>query len=407
MGLGLVVVVPAFAEKNILHTLTALYQCKRPPCPVEVLIVINASEDAGPEVHSANISTLHSVSQWKAQSNEPELSFHVMLENFLPARHAGAGLARKIGMDEAVRRLYLAGNDAEGVISCLDADTTCSADYLVEIHRHFCDNPTTPACSVRFCYPTFGTEYEPLNYLAITYYELHLRYYNVALRSTGFPHAHHTLGTAMAVRSRVYQKEGGMNLKQDNDDFHFLQKLIAIGNFTDLNTTKVIPSPRVSSRIPSGSGKAVGDYLKSNERGFYTYNLQAFRYLRIFFKNIPEFYLSGAQLVTMGGVIPYIMIDFLQAYFFDERIEEIRNNSSNFNSFEKRFYRWFNAFMVQKFIQFVSDNAHQNIRVERASLELLRSIEYDKVNDIKTLTDLLEVFRQVDAYGNSSLTRLL
>ncbi len=406
-GLGIVVVVPACGETDILHTLSAIYNCHRPPCPVEVLIVINASEDADLQIHIINRLAYKQVCQWKEQSNETGLSFHIIFENHLPARHAGVGLARKIGMDEAVRRIYLSGNDDQGIIACLDADTTCDPNYLIELYRHFHENSRTPGCSIHFEYPTFGTEYEPLNYLAISYYELNLRYYNLALKCAGFPHAHHTLGTAMAVRSKVYQREGGMNRRAFDDDFHFIQKIIAIGNYSELHSTKVYPSPRTSHRIPYGSGRAVSDYVKSSERGFYTYNLQSFRYLRIFFKNIPEFYLAGAKLVTLGGVLPYIMIDFLHSYFFDERIEEIRNNSSNFNSFEKRFYRWFNAFMVQKFVQFVRDNAHKNVRVERASLELLRDVGYGNVHEIKSLNELILTYRNIESGGHRNVIRML
>jgi hypothetical protein len=102
------------------------------------------------------------------------------------------------------------------------------------------------------------------------------------------------------------------------------------------------------------------------------------------------------KLVTLGGVIPYVMIDFLNAYFFDERIDEIRRNSNGFTSFEKRFYRWFNAFMVLKFVHFVRDNAHPNVRVEKAALEFLREVKYPKFNEIRSMDDLLEVFRALD-----------
>jgi len=38
-------------------------------------------------------------------------------------------------------------------------------------------------------------------YGAIAAYELHLRYYVQALRYAGFPHAHHTVGSCLAVRA--------------------------------------------------------------------------------------------------------------------------------------------------------------------------------------------------------------
>lgn len=399
--LGIVVVIPACNEPDINNAISALYNCDRPACSVEVIIVVNSSESAPIELKEQNEKTLQDCLAWQHKTAEQKFRVFALLENSLPAKHAGVGLARKIGMDEAVRRLYTIGNE-KGIIACFDADSSCAPNYLTALYNHFEQNPKTPACSIKYAHPTFGSEYEPLTYLGITYYELHLRYYNQAVRATGFPHAYHTIGSSMAVRCDAYQKQGGMNKRQAGEDFYFLHKIMLLGHFTELNTTTVFPSPRSSDRVPFGTGKAIGDYLKDSDKGYYTYNLKAFQYLDIFFKNIPEFYLSAPPLVTLGGVIPYVLIDFLNAYFFDERIAEIRKNSSSFNSFQKRFYNWFNAFMILKFVHFVRDNAHPNVRVEKAALEFLRSINYPQLNEIKSINQLLEVYRMLDSKSISA-----
>ncbi len=396
-NLGIAVVIPACNEIDIHQSLSSLYNCKRPDCAVEVIVIVNASESAGAEIVAQNCKTYRACKSWEAH-NDDSFRVFVHMENDMPKKHAGVGLARKMGMDEAVRRFELIGNK-NGVIVCFDADSQCEGNYLEEIYAHFRINPDTPGCSIQFKHPTFGGEFSSKNYLGITYYELHLRYYNQALRATGFPHAFHTVGSSMAVRSIAYQKQGGMNRRQAGEDFYFLHKIIGLGNFTELNTTYVIPSPRPSDRVPFGTGKAINDYLKSPNKIYYSYNLNAFKYLKIFFKNIPEFYINTPSLVTLGGVIPYVMIDFLNAYFFDERMEEIKRNSSGFNSFEKRFYRWFNAFMVLKFVHFVRDNAHPNVNVERAAFDLLREMDYDGINEVRSLSDLLEVYRELDRKG--------
>jgi hypothetical protein len=394
--LGIVVVIPAHNEEDLHPTLSALYNCERPPCSVEIVVIINASENDSYDVLERNLMAYKQVQRWGSSSTEPGYRIYAYMENDMPAKHAGVGMARKIGMDEAVRRFHQIGNQ-NGIIACFDADSQCDPNYLTELYAHFRLHPNTPGCSIYFEHPTFGSEFEPRTYLGITYYELHLRYYNQMLRYTGFPHAFHTVGSSMAVRSSAYQKQGGMNKRQAGEDFYFLHKLIGLGNFTELNSTRILPSPRPSNRVPFGTGKAIGDYLKDPQKGLYTYNFKAFEYLKIFFKNLPEFFLAGATLVKLGGVIPYVMIDFLNAYFFDERIEEIRKNSSGYSSFEKRFYRWFNAFMVLKFVHFVRDNAHPNVRVERAAIEYLAYINYPGVHEIKSASDLLKVYRDLDA----------
>lgn len=393
--LGIVVVIPAANEPEINYTLNALYSCARPKAAIEIIVVINASETAAEEVRIQNLKTYRDCLSWHNQKGEPHFAVYPIMENNLPKKHAGVGLARKIGMDEAVRRFDLAGY-SNGIIACFDADSTCAPNYFVELEKHFQNHPTTPGCSIQFKHPTFGTDFEPHTYLGITYYELHLRYYNQALRAVHFPNAYHTIGSSMAVTSWAYQKQGGMNKRQAGEDFYFLHKIMQLGDFTELNSTEVYPSPRPSNRVPFGTGKAINAYLKDPQKGFYTYNLQAFRYLSIFFKNLPEFYMAPPSLVTMGGVLPYILIDFLSVYFFDERLEEIRRNSSSYPSFEKRFYRWFNAFLILKFVHFVRDNAHPNVRIEKAALEFLRAIKYPDNDKIHSTAELLEVYRKLD-----------
>lgn len=397
--LGIVVVIPAHNERSLNGTLLSLQSCTRPSCSVEVIVVVNQAADAVRGIRELNEAVYEEVQSWEERTKglrDPGFSVFGIFESELPVRKAGVGLARKIGMDEAVRRFERAGTEDKGIIACFDADSTCRADYLVKLYGHFADNPMTPGCSIRFEHPTIGSEYSPQTYLGITYYELHLRYYNQALRATGAPYAFHTVGSSMAVRSEAYQKQGGMNKRKAGEDFYFLHKIIELGDFSEINDTVVYPSPRPSDRVPFGTGKAIGSYLKNPSKGFYTYSLTAFKYLTQFFKCIPEFYITSPELVTLGGTIPYVMIDFLSGYFFDERILEIRNNSKGLSSFEKRFYRWFNAFMVLKFVHFVRDNAHKNVRVELAALELLRNIGYPDTEHIQSVGELLEIYRKLD-----------
>lgn len=393
--LGIVVVIPACKEPAIHYALNALYSCERPGCAVEIIVIVNAGENASEELKAPNRKTYADCLSWQNQKGDPGFAIYAFLENNLPRKHAGVGLARKIGMDEAVRRFDLCENK-RGIIACFDADSTCAPNYLVQLEKHFRENPKTPGCSIQFRHATFGTDFEPHTYLGITYYELHLRYYNQALRAINFPNAYHTIGSSMAVTTRAYQKQGGMNKRKAGEDFYFLHKIMQLGNFSELNTTEVYPSPRPSDRVPFGTGKAINTYLKDPQKGFYTYNFKAFKYLDVFFKNIPEFYLTRPTLIELGGTLPYILIDFLSVYFFDERMEEIRENSAGFNSFKKRFYQWFNAFMILKFVHFVRDNAHPNVRVEKAALEFLREMNYPETDKIHSTAQLLEVYRQLD-----------
>ena len=75
----------------------------------------------------------------------------------------------------------------------------------------------------------------------IAAYELHLRYYTHGLRFSNLPYSFQTVGSAMAVRCSAYQKQGGMNKRKAGEDFYFIQKIIALGGYSELNSTTVFP----------------------------------------------------------------------------------------------------------------------------------------------------------------------
>lgn len=352
--LGLVVVIPCFHEPDLIGSLASLWHCDRPACAVEIIVVINSALGGNPEARAQNQKTLNEATAWAVHHNEPRFKLHLLHFPDLPPKQAGVGLARKIGMDEALRRFGDAGNP-EGIIVCFDADCRCERNYLGSIERHFRTHPRTPACSIHFEHPLTSD--------AIIAYELHLRYYVEALRYAGFPYAHHTIGSSMAVRADVYRKQGGMNKRQAGEDFYFLQKIFPLGDFTDLNETTVIPSPRVSDRVPFGTGKAVGDYV-GEERGW-TYPLQAFLDLKELISRAPEKLADGCSEPLKS---------YLTQQGFDAAMTEIGANTSSAAAFRKRFFQWFNGFQAMKFVHHARDHSYGRQETAGEALKLLRLI---------------------------------
>lgn len=357
------IVIPCFNEPNITPTLQSLINCLTPKKGVEILIVVNNSETAAEEIVNNNKKTISEIEEFKSKN---ELQFvpkiHIIKELALPKKHAGVGLARKIGMDEAVRR------NPNGIIVCLDADSLVEKKYLIEIENHFYNNPTTPGCSIHFEHPTTG-EYEKELYDGIIDYELHLRYFINAQKWAGHPHAYQTIGSSMAVRADIYEKVMGMPKKQAGEDFYFLQKVIQQGKFTKLNSTKVIPSPRVSDRVPFGTGKAIGEYLKSDKHTL-TYNFKTFIDLKSIISQIENIY--NLQFDS----IPSSSIAFWRSTNGIEEIEKIKDRSNDLAIFKKHFFNWFNAFQVMKYVHYCRDNFYDNEELQ-GSCEKLLSLKLD------------------------------
>lgn len=392
-NLGLVVVIPACREPYLLLTLMALQRCALPDGDVEVLVVINDAETATPEQRAQTLAAAAEAERWAAEHNHPRRWYHFLYHCGLPAKEAGVGLARKIGMDEACRRLEQAGQP-QGVIACLDADCSCQPNYLQSLEAFFRERPRRPACSIYFEHPLQGADFAPAVYEAIAAYELHLRYYIQAQRYAGFPMAFHTVGSSMAVRCRAYQEQGGMNRRQAGEDFYFLHKFTAHPHFGELNDTCVYPSPRPSDRVPFGTGRAIGELLKKPAAEYHTYALQTFEDLRIWFRQAPLLRQHNWPELNL----PQAMRAFLAQSGASEALAQARANAAGDAGFRKRFFAWFDAFMVMKFAHFARDNFYPNMPVAKAARALLGKLQPDAAapSSASNHQELLMRYRQME-----------
>lgn len=395
--LGLIVVVPCFNETHLINSLQCLNDCLPTRCGAEVIVIINDGEQHPPAILSQNKSTYETASTWAKKHSKPEKQYLIHYEHSLPAKHAGVGFARKIGMDEALRRFNASHKD--GVIICFDADSYCQQDYLVKVASHFKDNPNSPGASIYFEHPLAG-DYSSRHYEGIIYYELFLRYYINALRYANFPFAYQTIGSSMAVRSDVYAKQGGMNRRKAGEDFYFLQKIIPLGDFTEINNTIVIPSPRDSDRVPFGTGKAIGDWLNHENQLSNTYHLDIFIALKTFLEKIPQlFHLKSDEAKEWVDRLPSPIKAFLNEQGFIVVLDEIKHNCGPTQSgFLRRFYHWFDAFRALKYVHYARDFYYPNAKIEEA-VSWLFQVFFKHENPPTSAREQLLKLRALDKNG--------
>lgn len=385
--LELIVVIPVYDESELIQTLESLANCQEPLGKVEVICVINSSENEGEEVLERNRQTQEELRKWISRQQSEFIRFYSVHEAHLPKKHAGVGLARKIGMDEAVARFDQIQGD--GIIICFDADSTCDDNYLLEIEKHFKLHPKTPGCSIHFEHPTLGTQFDLQVYLGIINYELHLRYYKEAMTYCQLPYAFHTVGSSMAVRSSAYQKQGGMNKRKAGEDFYFLHKIIALGGFTNLTSTRVIPSPRSSERVPFGTGRAIGQWLNQTIQELPTYSFQSFICIRSFVLQLPAIYEERMDS------LPRELHTFLADQGFSEAVQNAKDNSSSYDSFSKRFFAWFDAFRLLKCVHYLRDHHFADQLISGECSKLLRALEIDEPKDLP-VSGYLKLFRHLE-----------
>jgi hypothetical protein len=393
-GTGIIVVVPAYDEPGVTRMLDSLAACIEPECHVEVLIVVNAPSNAPVESLRNNLLTIDNIRSWKKANS----GCFFRLFEIIPESHSfddwGVGLARKTGMDEAVRRFNLLDNPA-GIILNLDADCEVEKNYLVSVYREFSRIKNRAACSIYFEHPLTGNEFQDSIYNNIVLYELHLRYYYQGLAYCGFPYVFHTVGSSIGVKALAYVKAGGMNRRQAGEDFYFIQKLVHSGGYFNLNTTTVYPSPRVSSRVPFGTGAAIGKMEDNNQPGLLTYNFRAFQELHSFFGVTDVVFSSGNDTSHDSYVqFPPGLKLFLNETEWRDKMQEIHANTSGLLSFRKRFFIWFNMFKIVKYLNFVHAELFEKLPVDIASIRLLENQEI-KLPSTKPF-DLLMYYRSIE-----------
>ena len=390
-----IIVIPCYYEPDLLGTLRSLWGCRPPARPVEVIVVVNEPEGATGSVRQRNQRTVAEARAWVEQHRAAHLVVHLLYVDDLPAKHAGVGLARKIGMDEALHRLTAAGTD--GWMVCLDADCEVADNYLTELEEELLEH-TPLSATVCFEHRLSSVPDETLR-RGIIHYELFLRYYVNALRYAGFPYAMHTIGSCMVVRASLYARTGGMNRRKAGEDFYFLHKVAPHGKLREITQTTVYPSARVSQRVPFGTGRAQAEWLQGGRR--HTYHPATFEELKTFFSFVSAEYERDEQTTQVATQqLPELVRRFLQENQYVDTVKTLKAGTSQPSAFERRFFAWFDGFMVLKYVHYAREHQHSEVLLPKAAADLLEK-RGEAVPSLST-EELLKVYRWLDRTAKHS-----
>ena len=358
--LGLIVVIPCFNERSICETLTSLHQAYRPTQEVEVIVVINASARDDEVIHIQNRRSLSEIDTWKQHHTFWQNRLHVLYEPDMPLKHAGVGLARKWGMDEAVAR-FAHIQRPEGLIITLDADCQVAKNYFQAIESYFLRTPHCAHAHVYFEHPL--TQLPKSHQLAMASYELYLRSFVHALRYSKLrTYAFHTVGSTMIASAKSYVEVWGMNRKQAGEDFYFMQKLMQKGPLHVITDTCVYPSARISMRVPFGTGKAVSKIMHDGVQQVGP-NPKHFKVLRDFLTPIYEAQTPPQWTELVHEHSASTLQDFMHLHQGQVRYQEICEHTASMKSFRRRFFQWFTGFMAIKFLNFARHQQQDDVLI--------------------------------------------
>lgn len=346
------VVIPALAEGDSLFA--TLQSLTANPCHLLarflVVVVVNHGEHAAAanrlqnELDLARLADMSECSElclaWiDAASPGREV----------PAKQAGVGFVRKLGMDLALSRLNW---PEDPLLICLDADTLVQATYLESIVAHFRRSKLGAAVLPFRHQPGVDNAQQ----FAIDRYELFLRSYVYGLRLAGSPYAFNTVGSAIACRASAYVRCGGMNCRKAGEDFYFLQKLAKTDGVDLLSGTTVFPEPRVSERVPFGTGRSMGKLLNGDTQAVLFYPAAAFRvladWLCLVEQNLSE---DAEELLTQAEKTSPILADYLDQAGWRTVWPRLQSTHRNEEQRSKAFHAWFDGFRTMRLIHMLCE----------------------------------------------------
>ena len=294
-----IVVIPAYAERDSLFCTLASVAANPEAMLVKtmVLCVVNNRAASPAEDKENNAQTLAMLNAlvrrqsfdipkadgklreaWQAVAASPlRLGFIDATSPGLeiPDRAGGVGMARKIGMDAALRLLATSEQKPRLILS-LDADTLVRPDYLSGVRSAFASGRAQAGIL------DYEHQMPPdlAGQTAICRYEIFLRYWVLGLQFACSPYAFHSIGSTMATTDEGYLSVRGMNRREAGEDFYFLNKLAKAGPLRRIRETRVYPSGRASARVPFGTGAAVAKMVSGARSDFLLYDPRIFIVLR-------------------------------------------------------------------------------------------------------------------------------
>ncbi len=352
-GFAGAVVIPSLAEGDSLFaTLQSLVT--NPPQLLArflVIIVVNHGEHASAADRLQNDIDLARLADLAKQS-ELNLAWvdAASPDREIPAKLAGVGFVRKLGMDLALQRLNWT---EDPLLVCLDADTLVEANYLQSIVTHFRQSALGAAVLPYRHQPGIDAAQQA----AIDRYELFLRSYVYGLRLAGSPYAFNTVGSAIACRASAYVRCGGMNCRKAGEDFYFLQKLAKTDGVDLLSGTTVSPEPRVSARVPFGTGRSMGRLLDGDEQAVLFYPATAFRVLSEWLRLVGENLSGDAEtLLAHAEKISPVLANYLEEAGWQKVWPQLQSTHQNEARRSHAFHSWFDGFRTMRLIHMLCDN---------------------------------------------------
>ncbi|MFN8397468.1 MAG: hypothetical protein U0176_22790 [Bacteroidia bacterium] len=380
-GLRLVVVVP-IASGATMNVLTSLLFSKLPEGALEVIVVAHGSEAESllwkseyDQVCGWVELLIATKEKTCAEHGYAPRPLHLIKMPDLPAKHAGSGLARKIGMDEAVHRLRQVGNE-DGLIATLDGHGMGCAELLDGLEAFMQRNKHIDSVAIPVQY-SVDSEDDPVWAEAIKWAHLESDIRVIGLRKAGHPYAFPLDEVGMAVRLRSYEAQAGMNRRTSGDIFAFLQKFIEIGRHGTCWELEYPEIGRVSDRVNATYNLLEKRSVWGKSKPV-TYAVRSYRELATGIIHIGRFFGAYEEEFVLHWIqLPEVFRQFLDLNDGKKALKECLKYSRSQEAFMGRFFRWMDSLRTLRFLEYCAEHHWPKVSVDAAAQEMREWITGD------------------------------
>ena len=339
------IVIPAYSEfEFLIDTLESINQNKSELLnQTLVVVVVNNANNSPQSIKANNQLTIQKINE-----NNYQFTLAVIdaaspgLE--LPLKHAGVGLARKIGMDLALPYL----TSPQSLIFCTDADTQVSPDYLSKVKQIF-KSQNTSAAVIGFSH--LKSQDSAIND-AIGQYEKFLKTTAEKMQRAGSPYGYVSMGSTIVCTAEAYCAVGGMPRKKATEDFYFLQELTKYCGVHNISETLVFPSPRPISRVSLGTGFRMEQIQNGFDIAKLFYSEGAFWYLSQWLQlGSHAWEVNLKDLFKNTNTIHPNLVEFLKLESIEDIWSKIQKNAPSKSHFAGQFHRWFDGLKTIRFLK--------------------------------------------------------
>ena len=339
------IVIPSYSEFEFLpDTLESINQNKPELLnQTLVLVVVNNANNSPQSIKDNNQLTIRKINRNNYQF--PHAVIDAASSGLeLPLKHAGVGLARKIGMDLVLPHLL----SSKSLIFCTDADTKVSLDYLSKVTQYF-DSHNTSAAVIGFDH--LQSEDSAIND-AIGKYENFLKTTAEKMKNAGSPYGYISMGSTIVCTAEAYCAVGGMSRKKATEDFYFLQELTKYCGVHNIPETLVFPSPRPISRVYLGTGFRMKQMQNGFDLAKLYYSEDAFGYLSQWLQlGSHAWEVNLKDLFNNTSTIHPNLVEFLKLEAIEDIWSKIQKNAPSELHFTEQFHRWFDGLKTIRFLK--------------------------------------------------------